>query len=1658
MKKRKTFRLVSAILCMVMLFTSETMSYIVCAAPLGIEAASLYAEESEDFREAPSAETADTPSIQEDSGEEESTVTDEPVNETVMPPGEEEKEPTSSDNEDTEETDDDSADQIPGSENEDSPAQEAPEDSDIPEAEESPTDDGNGSEKEEEPVTEEQMPVEENKQPISSVSDDSISTNTLETMTTESTLTDFVIVDEGGNLLDETQTVYLDQDKTRKFSVRPTPEDAVYSEVLWASDNSRVSVTDGTVALLPEVDDSGENVSLKATITAQIGEIKKTCKVEFLPLVEDVVIMDQGGDEVTEAGLTIETGEQKKLSVKVLPEGASADVFTCWESDNIDLEVDYNGVMYVRYLPNRLPVTCHVSVEITVRSMLQKNTIKKEFPVTIVAPSDEKLLCGDIQFFCSGMGTIEEIDDMTWNATIDDRSSLNRNVVTLSYTGNEPKYTIFYTNNGRDLYVEDDGWVNFNANIYDEQKGIKLDPEYPLKVMVGTGGYSSYHPEKHSPVYTIQFTVCKTALSLSQRTIETIPAGVEQELTVTQLPDGAKMGDIVWTSGDERIVSIKGKTEKGVMLQFGQTVGLTKITASVKDHKGQNRYAACTVNISMQVPMPEFSSESGGEMWEELPNGDYNDYWLIDKGGKLEISVKGIPGAKIYYTTNGADPTVYGKLYQAPLTINARTRVRAYAKLKGYQDSCDWDSEFRIGNPKISISSTAVTIPQNSTRQIKATVPSWADPEEVFWDSSNDDIAYVDYVDIENSEGDVVDSKLVIVSGDTAGTCVITASYYDYADREQMATCRVTVTGKLEITREIKMTEDDSTEIRITKMPGGVPRDEIEWSVKDYADYPYVFVETAQNGNGLVTVYQLPDTREPQTVTIVATASWWNSDDIWDLESAYAYCEVTIIPKQYTVRFLGWNDKPAKIESLGRGQNATPPEDAVMRAAAPEGYHFDGWQNLEDCKNITKDTDIYAKPYVLKPFNITYMTGTEGSNPTANPTTYMASDKTFALLDAVPTDSALHKFAGWYRDSRYDGSPIDEIPAGTRGNLTLYAKWAPAKTGLRIEPIADQPYTGKAIKPEVEVYDGEKLLTPGMDYTIAYKNNTKACVMPWADLKKAPTVTVKGKGNYNGFDTATFQIIPQSIDAEVSAIVIPDICMNTSGKKQPDTPIATWGGKKLKYHTDFEITQMIKDDVVMTSCAEEGVYIVTISGKGNFSGTRNISLTVTGKTLLNKVKFSKLTDFIWSGSPLGENRIDPLLTYKGTPLTKGIDYTVSYDRNATEIGTYEVVFTAIGDIYAGTVTKTFKITGKPISASKLDIQGLNKLTYNGAALTQTLTISYKDRTSRIPMTLGTDYTLDYDNTINAGKKASVIITGINGYTGIVKKTFQITPYSLESGFQSEEKPVKISLVNRKNYYEKSGVKPKISVIYQDALLTEGRDYTVTYKNNKKVAYVGDRKPPTFTVKGKGNFSGSVSLTFDILPQDISKLPITAEDVMASAPNTKKGETIGLTGKGKYKSTPKITDFNGKALSAGTDYLKTYTFTDENGVVLGPKDQVPEGSILTVTVEGTKNYTGETKVSYRVLAAKKSVAKASVSLKKGVSKEYSLEPVTLKKEDLVVKLYGVELSGDNYTIVSYVNNRKKGTAKVTIQGVGEYGGRKTVNFKINPRKVAWFKAP
>lgn len=1540
------------------------------------------------------------------------------------------------------------------------------------------------------------------------VSENTVTINSLPVEIEPVEVKDFDIVDEGGLLISqktseegaaEPPTVYIRRDAKRTFSISlvdPDPAEVDLDdikEVIWISSNPKITVTPKDGINGKAVISTSEMITAqeKASITATIGEVSRTCSVVFLPKISDVAIVDAAGEPIPESGIVINPGEQKKLDVKITPADAVSSVLGVgWQKrteqnkNDYTLTIDKNNVITVNEKNlSKVTLPHKVTLTATIKTDGESKIYTATCTVTIPKPDDAAgLRCGDILVTGSGLGAYQPVEGKTneWNADIDFKSQIN-----LTYKGTAEDYTIYYLNKNMDISFSENGTIR--ASRYNG-RGLYINSRYPLQLVLATGRRGS---ETYSDIYTIHFTDKQTKFSISPSGINTVPGGEDLELAVTRLPDGFSLEDITWSSGDERIVKIKEKTEKGVMLQFGQIVGTTQITATARNHRGQVCYAVCRVKLSLKLPEPYFESEDGSEQEEELNGKDeegnpttyYNYYWLIDKGGKVTLSLNSGTKGEIYYTTNGSDPITNGTLYQMPITINAKTKLRACAKREGYEDSEIAESEFRIGDPKLTISAANCTLKTEEEKKITVKLPSGSDPSTLEWYSSDYDIASAWTQENYNNNEELTGYTYKVGAGIRTGRCTITASINDYAGRTQTASFDVNVTGNLQITPTLTVSEGEtSKEIKVLKLPAGYKASAIEWSVDNET---LGTLNHVADDRKTVTAKTLSSTYEPQTLTVTATLS------MGEEQTVSARCLVSVVPKQYTVSFFGWKDKLIREIPVYRGQSAAPPTNEEMNAAAPKGYTFDGWKDTDTWKSVNADVKVYAKPYVPTPYTITYKNLEDaegnalGTNPASNPVSYTVETKqsALALQDAAPTNDSGKKFAGWYLDAQYDGSPLDEIPMGTAEDITLYAKWISAKSGqLRIEQIAVQPYTGKTLKPMVKVYDGETLLTLGTDYTVSYKNNTKAYTKPWAEEKKAPTVTIKGKGYYNGSDTQTFQILPQSIASAATEVVIPDLYLAyNKGKKLSVVPTVTWNGKKLKNNTDFKVTSIVKigdassKNLLEEGCTEEGEYTVTISGVNNFSGTRDIKLSVTTKTLMSKVRFTpgKLNDIprdTLGGQTLKEKGVNPAsgITLKNgsNVLTEGTHYTVSYDENAKETGTYDITFTGKEENgYAGTVTKTFKITGTVLTASKLDFGSGWKtaLTYDGISLEQDLKLSYKkDRNTLIPMELGTDYTLTYENTTNVGNKAAAVITGKGNYTGVVKKTFKITPYSLTTGEQ--EKRVKVTLENATVSYEKGGAKPKVTVAYlipgetKRTPLTEGKDYTVQYKNNGKLAGAGEKKSPTFTVKGKGNFSGSISKSFTIEPQDISKLPITAEDVMASAPNTKKGETIGLTGKGKYKSTPKITDFNGKALSAGTDYLKTYTFTDENGVVLGPKDQVPEGSILTVTVEGTKNYTGETKVSYRVLAAKKSVAKASVSLKKGVSKEYSLEPVTLKKEDLVVKLYGVELSGDNYTIVSYVNNRKKGTAKVTIQGVGEYGGRKTVNFKINPRKVAWFKAP
>lgn len=74
--------------------------------------------------------------------------------------------------------------------------------------------------------------------------------------------------------------------------------------------------------------------------------------------------------------------------------------------------------------------------------------------------------------------------------------------------------------------------------------------------------------------------------------------------------------------------------------------------------------------------------------------------------------------------------------------------------------------------------------------------------------------------------------------------------------------------------------------------------------------------------------------------------------------------------------------------------------------------------------------------------------------------------------------------------------------------------------------VGSQEYTGKSLKPAVEVKNGSKTLTQNVDYKVTYKNNKKI---------GTASIIVQGIGNYVGTKTIKFNITPKK--AAISSVV-----------------------------------------------------------------------------------------------------------------------------------------------------------------------------------------------------------------------------------------------------------------------------------------------------------------------------------------------------------------------------------------------------------------------------------------------------------------------------------------------------------------------------------------
>ena len=156
------------------------------------------------------------------------------------------------------------------------------------------------------------------------------------------------------------------------------------------------------------------------------------------------------------------------------------------------------------------------------------------------------------------------------------------------------------------------------------------------------------------------------------------------------------------------------------------------------------------------------------------------------------------------------------------------------------------------------------------------------------------------------------------------------------------------------------------------------------------------------------------------------------------------------------------------------------------------------------------------------------------------------------------------------------------------------------------------------------------------------------------------------------------------------------------------------------------------------------------------------------------------------------------------------------------------------------------------------------------------------------------------------------------------------------------------------------------------------------------------------------------------------------------------------------------------MKAKKDYVKEAVYEkavkdDKGNVVsyelLTGNEKITDACDIRITITGEGSmYTGTTSVTYKLLASNHDVSKATVQVK---DQDYNGGKVTIQADkDFFSKseIKGVPLFNEdgsaNFLILddSYQKNDKKGTAKVTIRGIGDFGGEKTITFKIKERNV------
>ena len=651
----------------------------------------------------------------------------------------------------------------------------------------------------------------------------------------------------------------------------------------------------------------------------------------------------------------------------------------------------------------------------------------------------------------------------------------------------------------------------------------------------------------------------------------------------------------------------------------------------------------------------------------------------------------------------------------------------------------------------------------------------------------------------------------------------------------------------------------------------------------------------------------------------------------------------------------------------------------------------------------------------------------------------------------------------------------------TEGNVTKTAKQSitvkpKALTANMVQSIASQPYTGSTIEPTVTVKDGRKTLTAGTDYTVTYKDNTNV---------GTATATVTGTGNYTGSVETKFNITAKALTASM----VRDIAAQTY-TGSPIVPELTVKDGETALSKDTDYTVMYQNNL------NAGTATVTVTGKGNYSGSVRKTFTIEPKSITPVVTVSG--DYTYTGSA-----ITPAYTVEITKggLKLGDDqYTVEFSDN-TNAGTGKIIVKAKdgGNYSFDAVNQTFTIKQKDVTAQRDatdiqvvvdkgtfdaptfgDVTGTPTYSYDGATSYDYDAIVKKLKTLQLGATGDIEYTYtangNYIGTITGtlhftvvnlpaatittapAAKTGLTFNGteqvlVNAGSGITGGTLQ---YKLDGGSYNAELPKATNAGSYTVYYKVKGNNTTHSDSSEQSFTVTIAPKTVTAAVSVEptsYTYTGEAiVPTTVTVKDGttvipaseytvtyGNNTNAGKATVTVKDQDGGNYVVSGTATFTITKAELSGVTVSLKG-WTYGDTAKTPTVSGN-LGGGN---VTYQYKADNASTYTSTVPTNAGTYtVKATVAESANYKAATATGSFTIAPK-TVTNAAVTLSQ-TSYAYTgraFQPSVTVKDGTTV------IPASEYTVV-YTDNINVGTATVTVsdRAGGNYVVSGTATFTI-----------